>query len=66
MVVALGVAAALNNPIEELKDLETGVPKKECVPYLLGDGTLVIPFNSPQRFHWGADDQADQGGDWEE
>ena len=22
------------------------------VPYLLSDGTLVIPFNSPERYHW--------------
>jgi hypothetical protein len=29
-------------------------PAKEQVrlPYLMPDGTLVIPFNSPEQFHW--------------
>jgi hypothetical protein len=22
------------------------------MPYFLADGTVVIPFNSPKRFHW--------------
>jgi hypothetical protein len=22
------------------------------MPHLLADGTLVIPFDSPQRYHW--------------
>ena len=28
------------------------VPKNKQLPYLLSDGTLVIPFNSPERYHW--------------
>lgn len=37
-----------------LPESETGVPsiRIEKLPYLLGDGTLVIPFNSPERYHW--------------
>jgi len=27
-------------------------PPKERMPYLLADGTLVIPFDSPERYHW--------------
>ena len=37
-----------------LGELETGVPSVLTVtlPHLLTDGTLVIPFNSPERYHW--------------
>ena len=34
---------------------ETGVPsvpKKVRLPYLTESGDLVIPFNSPERYHW--------------
>jgi hypothetical protein len=37
------------------KGFSTGVPsvpRKERQPYLAADGTLVIPFDSPERFHW--------------
>jgi hypothetical protein len=50
---------------EKLKDLETGVPSVPTVvaaeplsaagqrlPYLTLGGTLVIPFDSPERYHW--------------
>jgi hypothetical protein len=50
---------------EKLKDLEGAVravrvveasPRivagGERLPYLTPGGTLVIPFNSPQRYHW--------------
>jgi len=53
---------------EELKDLETGVPSvpraksPETIdlgeqveggkPFLTPGGTLVIPFDSPERYHW--------------
>ena len=41
--------------VEHGQQLETGVPsvpKKLSLPRLLSDGTLVIPFNSPERYHW--------------
>ena len=28
------------------------VPKPAILPYFTADGTLVIPFDSPIRFHW--------------
>ena len=40
------------------KDNERGVlsvlssQTGEKLPYLLADGTLVIPFDSPERYHW--------------
>lgn len=40
------------------KDSENGVlsvldaPRTERLPYLTAGGTLVIPFDSPERFHW--------------
>lgn len=50
---------------EELKDLENGVPSVpkavaaeplsaagERLPYLTPGGSLVIPFDSPERYHW--------------
>jgi hypothetical protein len=50
---------------EELKDSETAVPSVpkavaaeppsaacERLPYLTPGGTLVIPFDSPERYHW--------------
>ena len=43
---------------EKLKDLETGVraariePIAENLPFLTAAGDLVIPFDSPERFHW--------------
>lgn len=52
------------NSIEELKDSETAVPSvllavlpdghqsPEKLPYLTAAGTLVIPFDSPERYHW--------------
>jgi hypothetical protein len=27
-------------------------PPKQPMPHLLADGTLVIPFGSPERYHW--------------
>jgi hypothetical protein len=33
-------------------DLAPAVPNMPRLPYLLADGTLVIPFDSPVRFHW--------------
>ena len=41
--------------VQHQEQLETGVPsvpKTNQLPYLLSDGTLVIPFNSPERYHW--------------
>jgi hypothetical protein len=41
--------------LRELKDWETAVPsvpKKVALPYLTESGDLVIPFNSPERYHW--------------
>lgn len=50
---------------EKLKDLETGVPSVptavvagplsaagQRLPYLTPGGSLVIPFDSPERYHW--------------
>jgi hypothetical protein len=42
----------------ELKDLESGVrgvrvtPAGERLPFLTADGSLSIPFDSPERYHW--------------
>jgi hypothetical protein len=50
--------------VEQLKDLESGVRGvRSCgseppivggerLPFLMADGTLVIPFDSPERYHW--------------
>jgi len=53
------------DPHEKLKDLESGVPSVptavaaeppitagERLPFLTADGTLSIPFDSPERYHW--------------
>lgn len=38
---------------ESSSELETGVrPVRERLPYFASDGTLVIPFDSPERYHW--------------
>jgi hypothetical protein len=40
---------------EQLKDLESAVPSVptgERLPYLTAGSTLVIPFDSPERYHW--------------
>lgn len=29
-----------------------GVPSKERLPFLTADGTLSIPFDAPERYHW--------------
>jgi hypothetical protein len=55
-------------PSVPIPKLETGVPSvpeekgdrdgrdgrdaDKRLPYLLADGTLVIPFDSPERYHW--------------
>jgi hypothetical protein len=28
------------------------VPIREKLPFLTADGTLSIPFDSPERYHW--------------
>ena len=51
--------------LEKLKDLETAVPSVpsfgvekpptaagERLPFLTADGSLSIPFDSPERYHW--------------
>jgi hypothetical protein len=35
---------------EKLHDTHSHVGEK--LPYLTADGTLVIPFDSPERYHW--------------
>jgi hypothetical protein len=47
-----GTATAL--PEQELGTGVLSVQAAETgrMPYLLSDGTLVIPFGSPERFHW--------------
>ena len=43
---------------EKLKDSESAVPgvpsvpNGERLPFLTADGTLSIPFDSPERYHW--------------
>lgn len=32
--------------------VEENAPKGPEMPYLARDGTLVIPFGSPERYHW--------------
>ena len=43
--------------VEVCEQSQTGVPsvpreKQIQLPHLLSDGTLVIPFDSPERYHW--------------
>src|ERR1051325_4029931 len=43
--------------VEDCQQSETGVPsvpteKKGCLPHLTPSGDLVIPFDSPERYHW--------------
>ena len=41
--------------VEPVQELETGVPsvpKKLALPYLTDSGNLVVPFDSPERYHW--------------
>lgn len=43
------------NILEELKDSESAVRAVltgERLPFLTADGTLSIPFDSPERYHW--------------
>ena len=58
----------VRTPVYMCKDLESGVPSVpegvegeaglpptaagEHLPYLTPGGTLVIPFDSPERYHW--------------
>jgi hypothetical protein len=35
-----------DTPVRSVRD------DKPRLPYLLSDGTLVIPFDSPERYHW--------------
>ncbi len=49
--------------IQTCKDIVTGVPsvlnqKDQRMPYLTPNGTLVIPFDCPARYHWWKDGQA--------
>jgi hypothetical protein len=66
------------NIIESLKDSETGVPGVPAItpalsdpmgergrrrmPYITAGGDLVIPFDSPERYHWWKDGQSGPGG----
>jgi len=41
--------------VQHQEQFETGVPsvpRTVQLPYLTGSGDLVIPFNSPERYHW--------------
>ena len=43
------------NILEQLKDSESAVRAVltgERLPFLTADGTLSIPFDSPERYHW--------------
>ena len=31
------------------------VPRQECLPTLTPGGDLIIPFNSPEKYHWWKD-----------
>jgi hypothetical protein len=41
-------------PSVPILNQENGAHRSDrpTLPYLLSDGTLVIPFNSPERYHW--------------
>jgi len=41
-----------DTPVRSVRALAAPATDKPRLPYLLSDGTLVIPFNSPQRYHW--------------
>lgn len=38
--------------IESAKGVRSVREDHRAIPHLLADGTLVIPFGSPERFHW--------------
>jgi hypothetical protein len=40
--------------VRSVREVEHGAErgKEGNAPYLMLDGTLVIPFDSPPRFHW--------------
>lgn len=40
----------LDAPVPSVPQVEQ--PPQEPMPHLLADGTLVIPFDSPERYHW--------------
>lgn len=40
--------------VAELSELEAALPK----PYFRRNGSLVIPFDSPKRYHWWAGGQS--------
>ena len=42
-------------PVYMCKDLVLpvpSVPRQECLPTLTPGGDLIIPFNSPEKYHW--------------
>jgi hypothetical protein len=42
----------LDEPVPSVPTVEPPQPPKQRMPHLLADGTLVIPFDSPDRYHW--------------
>jgi len=55
-------ASETGKPDGQLTEFAEGVRSvredKAAFPHLLADGTLVIPFGSPERFHWWKDGQS--------
>lgn len=42
------------SPVRSVRSSEgkSNPPKKERLPFFTSDGTLSIPFDSPERYHW--------------
>jgi hypothetical protein len=48
-----GVPGVLSSPVEtESETPVPSVPSSERLPYFTAAGDLVIPFDSPERYHW--------------
>ncbi|MEI8292238.1 MAG: hypothetical protein WCH99_22435, partial [Verrucomicrobiota bacterium] len=47
-------------PVEKLPNPVIPDGHQGRLPYLTADGTLVIPFDSPERYHWWKPDGARQ------
>jgi hypothetical protein len=46
-----GVLSVLK-PLQAATEADAGSAARARLPFLTGDGTLSIPFDSPERYHW--------------
>jgi len=55
------IGEKLPNPQNEVPS----VPMQEKLPYFTPGGTLVIPFDSPERYHWANDNRSIGWSNWQ-